>query len=747
MAYIGLPLSSRLIKIDELTIYRAKEIAFVIQLGSLPFVKLVECRSLETGFEAVVFDVEVELGQKNNVYPIEKHERIAAVFDPQDELMPLVLSLRDNFPKVPHTTLDEDKSPTSLCLYDQLFSEVKLHLTPVRFIERIRQWFADTARGKLHGEDQPLEPLFLEPRKQIVIPFDLFESFNPENPPNLEIHLKEASNNIWTFIAYKADHQEEREKAKFISVVFQCPPQVHGVINRKPKSLLELHEITSAIGFDLLNSLRAVLQKWQSEGSLDGIKDKYLILIIAFPKTRRKDGKIEATDIWTFLSNVQIQTAGIELGVWRMTNGSLGRLLSVDENMRGENIALETCTTMYSFSKAMAAVQNGIVPQDDQKICIIGGGSLGSQVFLNLVRTGFGKWTVVDNDIFLPHNLARHVLDFRAIGLAKAACLAWTANQIVNGEEVANYEIKDILNLSNYSEEMKKALFGADIILDCTASVAAMRFITRDLPSSSRRVALFLTPSGFDSVLLAEDSKREIPLDCLEMQYYRFLINEKVLKGHLAVSKKRIRYANSCRDINFSLSQELVALHSAIDSRAFRLACNNETAQISIWRANASNLSVKCHSFSPIRMTEIKTSGWILYIDELLLSRIFTARDKRLPNETGGVLIGSFDMQRKIAYIVDMLPSPPDSKEWPTVYIRGCQGLTQRMKEIEEATLGRLEYVGEWHSHPGNSCSPSGDDKKAFALLTDMRRADGVPAIMIIAGDCGNYAIYIGAMS
>jgi hypothetical protein len=70
------------------------------------------------------------------------------------------------------------------------------------------------------------------------------------------------------------------------------------------------------------------------------------------------------------------------------------------------------------------------------------------------------------------------------------------------------------------------------------------------------------------------------------------------------------------------------------------------------------------------------------------------------------------------------------------------------MKEIGDKTLGRLEYVGEWHSHPQNSsCMPSGDDKQAFIWLADMRRPDGLPAIMLIAGDKGKYAFYLGTMS
>jgi len=38
-------------------------------------------------------------------------------------------------------------------------------------------------------------------------------------------------------------------------------------------------------------------------------------------------------------------------------------------------------------------------------------------------------------------------------------------------------------------------------------------------------------------------------------------------------------------------------------------------------------------------------------------------RYAKLPNETGGVLMGTFDTSEKIIYVVLVLPSPPDSIE------------------------------------------------------------------------------------
>ncbi len=110
-------------------------------------------------------------------------------------------------------------------------------------------------------------------------------------------------------------------------------------------------------------------------------------------------------------------------------------------------------------------------------------------------------------------------------------------------------------------------------------------------------------------------------------------------------------------------------------------------------------------------------------------------REGKLPNETGGVFIGHFDTAASIAYILDTIPAPPDSKEYPVHYIRGSAGLRAQVEAIEARTATMLHYLGEWHSHPnGYSCQPSNDDQKVFAWLTRWMQIDGYPGLMLIAG-------------
>jgi len=180
-------------------------------------------------------------------------------------------------------------------------------------------------------------------------------------------------------------------------------------------------------------------------------------------------------------------------------------------------------------------------------------------------------------------------------------------------------------------------------------------------------------------------------------------------------------------------------------SRAIRDALSNDGPVIKIWKTNP-ELSVDCVSVPVPPRIEIAANTWRLVVTEQLIQKVHTLREAKLPNETGGVFIGHFDTAASVAYIVDTLPAPPDSKEYPVHYIRGSAGLRTLVKGMEDRTATMLHYVGEWHSHPnGYSCAPSGDDQKVFAWLTRWMQIDGYPGLMLIAGE-QTEAWFIGRM-
>ena len=100
--------------------------------------------------------------------------------------------------------------------------------------------------------------------------------------------------------------------------------------------------------------------------------------------------------------------------------------------------------------------------------------------------------------------------------------------------------------------------------------------------------------------------------------------------------------------------------------------------------------------------------------------------------------MGHIDLLDKIVYVGTILPSPKDSTEWPTVYIRGIKDLRKNVELIKRETNHYLIYVGEWHSHPGAfRAFPSEDDIKAHRQLSDEMRKQGYPGVILIQGGRG----------
>ena len=735
-----------------LTIGKARDLAAMLREGKIEYAQYVECRETAGG-EVVVFDVEVELGQLK-VNDIRRFERIAAEFFSDDMVMPDVLALRADFPLVPHINLRTVEFPRSLCLYDRPYRELKRQWTAPQFVERIREWLRLTAKGKLHGEDQPLEPLLVAAEGMIVIPYALTLVEDREQFRPLYVTATSMESGDAFYVARATRPNKTGKGVPFAACVLSCTPQQHGVIRRQPETLADLAEMVGAAGLDLLPALRKQMSGCKEEmgKEVGPFLDAPLIVIVRFPKTRVAGGEEETTDVFVFLTFQSVLDVGTDIGLWEVTtleNGqrSLGGFLVPPHDKTGSNVTIKALNPVYEFHPVWANLLSGQEIREEPKMVAIGAGALGSQVIMNAARGGFGLvWQVIDEDRLYPHNLVRHALNGTHVGFHKAETICRTANSLSGDEELFTPIVADVLRAGDNAEKLSEALRDADTILDMSASVTVSRHLVHAVESEAQRISLFLNPSGEDLVLLAEAADRKIPLDALEMQYYRAIVNSDEMAGHFEAEEDRRRYGQSCRDVTVKIPQELVALHAAIGTRAVRLAARADKPQISLWRSSPDH-SVKRVEITPTPVRRMKLGEWTLSVDGHVFDTLAGLRESKLPNETGGVLLGSFDLERKTAYIVDTIPSPPDSEEWPTLYIRGCKGLEHHVKAIHKRTDGMLHYVGEWHSHPdGCSTQPSDDDMLVFAWLTERMNSDGFPALMMIAGEAGAMNCFIGKM-
>lgn len=700
---------------------RARDLAEVLTV--LPYVKLLECR---TGTEAdyVIAEVEIELPQHPPV-DIRKREVLAIKFPQGPATVPDVLSLRPDFPQVPHLNLREQEFPRSLCVYEDPFPESSFKWSPVRFIEDIRRWLARTARNELHQIDQPLEPLMEAGSPELIVPHGLLKSAKSGDCLFLE-HYFFGNGTNRLIIKSRVNTAGE---ASMFAVFLVGKPQTHGLIRKKPGNLGDLQEFLEIAGIDVVAACQEALRQYINSGGRTG-QQTLMTIFVDLPKTRHVGGSPERSDHLAFITYATVDQLSAALGVSEKINGQVGYLIGATAQAKPQQLQVVPFRRLETLSPENAAMFNG-TKGSSSPMLFVGLGALGSHVFINLLRAGFGRWTLLDRDIQLPHNAARHALpgqdgEYKAIAMSNMA-------RVIFPELETKHLVGDLLVSHDQEGLLGSAIKEAEAIVDCSASVAVGRKLARE-DQGGRRLSLFLNPTGTDLVLLAESQDRQIRLDQLEMMYYREIVRNERLAQHLVRLGPPVRYANACRDISVVLPQDLIALHSGIGSHAIKQAVDRPEAQIVLWRADEQR-NVRRFDI-PVSAPICSTNDeWRIITDEAAFERLREWRAARLPNETGGVLLGSFDMERRLVYVTDGLPSPSNSREWPTIYIRGTAGLSKEVNRIEQVTQGGLEYVGEWHSHPdGYSAKPSNDDLKALEAISSVMWEDARPAVMFIIG-------------
>jgi hypothetical protein len=721
---------SRTIRIEELRGNKAR--SFAKAVSKLPFVKLLSVRAFDNSpdREAVIFETEVERGQVVK-HDIRQIEVLSVTFETNDQNFPEVEALRTDFPSVPHLNQRPHEFPRSLCIYEDVFAEYQLKWSPARFVEDIRNWLALTARGELHQSDQPLEPLLLGSRSNLVVPDSFFQGRGSGDALFLSAHSQGASNTYMTLIVDRIE--DDAAKANVLAIYLKGVPQIHGVIRRTPQTFGDLNLFLEPSGIDLLTSLRAGIRSYLKRNTKRP-DQTYLIIVADLPKTRTAGGGVENTDRLAFATGLSISEVGERLGVCERVNGVLGLGLLDDSSKTDLSGQVLQLTRLDVLTSESAAALNGVERFDHNSV-IVGVGALGSQILNLFFRSGFGRWTIVDHDLFLPHNGARHALTGYT-GINKAEGMTEWGRATLPAEAPANAILANILFPGKDGDRIEEAFRNARFILDSCASVAAARYLARVPFESPRVISAFVNPNASDLVVLSEPRDRSLRVDQLEMYYYRQLVRDARLTKHFQGILGARRYSNSCRDISAIVDGSLMSVAAAFATRLIRESEKSDQARIFLCSTDATTNSTQTHAIPVPRAATFEANGWTILTDEIIVEEIQAKRQSTLPNETGGVLVGTIDMQRRLIFVAEMIPSPPDSKEWPHLYIRGSAGLSARLREIAQRTQGGLEYVGEWHSHPRfHGVCQSGDDRIAMRKLRTIMAEDGRPAVMLIVGD------------
>ena len=723
---------------DDFELPAAAELVPFVERHAPHIAKLIEARRGHD-WELAVFDFQTGRPQ-DSACPIRRIERIGVLFAPSDA-MPNVYMLRDDFPDTDHQLLTAEDSPRAICIDDRSWAEARLTWTPAELIHRILSWFTRAARGELHDARQPLDPLIIGSPLSFIISRNVLH--RAADLDLVGVHDAACRQTMWVLPIQEV--QEPIERIEPICLVaYRIAPERMRRLAFAPHNLGSLADMLEHRGVDLFGDLRARFLDWLSEEQPPAWRmNARFAVILEMPIIAPDGAQQDGTDLRAFITDKLVGAIAVALGVAMAAELDKGSKVGFVPLLMPQQVNLDAVRAImaqsaeihYEFDRKLATQIAGRETEDDRNVVMVGAGAIGSHVADCLIREGRFRWTIIDNDRLLPHNLARHIARRDSITKGKASFVSESLSATLKDTEVVARAISaNVMTDGLAREEIDEALKKANLIIDATASVLAERYLS-DHAATPRRASIFFNPAGDAAVLLAEPAARSLTLRELETQYLGLIARDSALAGHLAPPSGTYAYTGACRAITNVIPQSRVMALSGLVAGGLAKAIDQDAAAIRIWSLQESG-AVVVHELAVAPTESFRVAEWTVSIDQGLTGRILGMRAACLPKETGGVLTGLVDIPAKCIHLVDAAPAPPDSKADGNGFERGTSGVQDYLERVFEQTLSQVRYVGEWHSHPPRiATQPSPTDLFQIDWLAALFDMDTLPALMLIAGD------------
>jgi hypothetical protein len=686
--------------------------------------------------EALVLDVDCDAIPSRNAPGLRSPERFAILIGEATNVLPMVLALRKDFPESVHLNATHRGAPKWVCLYLAPPRDVFRTWTGANFLRQIRWWLVQTAEGKLHGADQPVEFPFFDSLWELIIPPNLAELRQQVDVRYFLSRVNDSAVEGGTLVLHAQPGAQGHPDVFGVAIIDAPAAEQTGRL-RLPFFLGELEDDLKERGADLATMLREALGPLPTGGlQVAGASERF-VLLVNFPVMRIKGGPIESTQQIALVAGVGRLGLGVRLGLYDSRNGIANNFALVGgakvEEGDWRSVQVASAAVLKGPDSASFRQYSGVANTGPQNAVLVGAGSLGGELLNLWLRAGWGQWSTIDPDHLKPHNLARHIGFVRDLGKPKVVACDEFAGAIFGSKKLKAAIAADACDPTR--EDVAQLLDGADLVIDCSTKLDfPRRSSQRD--RAARHVSMFLTPSGRGSVLLAEDTGRTTRLRNLESQYYRAIINSDWGAGHLEKHLGTFWSGASCRDISYELPFSSVVVQAGTLAERLPMAIGTEEASILVWERDVSTGAIANHTVEASKGYSWPLDPLVVHADEGLLAKLRQMRQKSLPLETGGILVGYHDLNLNEVHIVDALPAPIDSEHSEGHFDRGIEGIATRLQDIQSRTANVVSYIGEWHSHPaGHGAQQSRDDRIQAAVLAFGMAGDGLPFLQLIVGE------------
>jgi hypothetical protein len=384
---------------------------------------------------------------------------------------------------------------------------------------------------------------------------------------------------------------------------------------------------------------------------------------------------------------------------------------------------------------------------------LLGCGSVGSKMAMHMARTGRGPSVVIDRDIMLPHNFARHATlpegDGSRMFAGKAVLLAQALDDF---RQPATAMSLDIISELTEAKAGGSAMFppGAGVVVNATGSVAVREALAANsLPTRPRVIETCLLGAGSFGYMTVEGPAANPSTADLAVEAYRHLQRDPSSR-QLAFSAEAqaIAIGQSCSSLTFPLSDARLSALCAPMAETLATAFRNGPplggGELLLGRLAEDGLNQT--------WARIPIEPWLVVQGSnpdapcvRLSSRVDAAIRQAVADragvETGGVLIGRYADVSNTFHVVDVLPAPPDSRFSRDEFILGKEGLRDTLEDIVSGSGGALYPLGTWHNHLVPSGASATDLRTALHLAVEQT----FPVLMLILRPDGYESLVVEA--
>lgn len=608
------------------------------------------------------------------------------------------------------------------------------------FIRRLDSWIRDAALNNLDPNDAPLHPPVAYPTVGRVI-VSRADTPMVGNSPWFGFAELQNHNHRTEIIGWKEHGQEQSDNfAPAILLHKELPFEY-------PKTVRDLLKELESHGIDYA----PFILELSSHAQVSGIGTP-LTVVLGAPMRRIVPGG-------RLLQH---------LAVWEISADDADKLRALNASARtgdaDQRNAVIKEVVAWSFSAKVGwCIVHEMRPEVTRRrdhaspmawfhgkhVVIWGCGAVGTHVAESITRAGVKIIELVDNKTVAPGLLVRQGFEDADIGENKAQALAERLKRI-------EPNLETVVSRSNLIQKITglDPIPKADLIIDCTASLAVRTALEHALQNIGSRPAI--ASMAIDSqataaiATLSRPNHSGGPLDLvrrLKLEACRESALSKVLEAFWpkTVLGERFQPEPGCSEPTFIGSNTDLAGLSARMLNSVARAIETPGGQ----HTGAGWLFEE--------LGQVHTFAWpqdyVLQDEERGYSvrvcshaaremRGWARRSARTAGEeieTGGLAFGELNDAAGVLWVTEVEGPPPDSHATEDQFTCGIEGMEESAQERHDKFRGSVDCVGSWHTHPTSAPHPSSVDINAVSqLLGDPDSTRRTCLILILSGNPDN---------